>query len=142
MNSIAGEARLNESNDEYQYLGLGVQRARLRDYGFFVADTWRWRPNVTLNIGLRYELQQPFYPLNNSYSKASIDDVCGRSGAATPGSCNIFQQGVQPGRIPQFLQDNEGDGAQHRSEQLRAEPRDRMDPGRLLQSSGSRPRPG
>ena len=108
---IDGELRLDENTDQYQYLGLGVQRARLQDYGFFVADTWRWKPNFTVNLGLRYEMQRPFYPRNNSYSKATIDDVCGRSGASTAGSCNIFQAGNQPGKIPEFQQYNEGEGA-------------------------------
>ena len=77
--------------DEYAYLGLGTQRARLRDYGFFVADTWRVQADLTLNLGLRYELQPPFYPLNNSYSTATIDDVCG---AACRGVGNLFQPGA------------------------------------------------
>ncbi|HVL66237.1 MAG TPA: TonB-dependent receptor [Vicinamibacterales bacterium] len=108
---IAGELRLDEKTDEYRYLGLGVQRARLRDYGFFVADTWRWRPNFTLNLGLRYELQSPFYPMNNSYSKATLEDVCGLSGVSQQGGCNIFQPGNMPGRTPQFVQFNKGEGA-------------------------------
>jgi hypothetical protein len=108
---IAGELRLDENTDEYQYLGEGVQRARLRDWGFFIADTWRWRPTVTLNFGLRYELQLPFYPLNNSYSKATLADVCGISGIGSNGGCSLFQPGLTPGRIPQFVQFNKGEGA-------------------------------
>ena len=108
---IAGELRLDENTDQYQYLGLGVQRARLEDYGFFVADTWRWKPNLTLNMGLRYELQRPFHPLNNSYSKATLDDVCGVSGVSANGGCNIFQPGRRPGSTPQFVQYNKGEGA-------------------------------
>jgi hypothetical protein len=111
VNSIAGELRLDENTDEYSYLGKGLQRARLRDYGFFVADTWRWRPNVTFNVGLRYELQQPFQPLNNSYSKATMTDVCGVSGVNPQTGCNYFQPGVLNPVTPQFVQFNKGEGA-------------------------------
>jgi hypothetical protein len=108
---IAAEARLDENTDQYQYLGLGIQRARLRDLGLFFADSWRWKPNVTLNYGLRYQLQQPFTPLNNSYSNATIADVCGVSGVSPNGGCNLFQPGVMPGIHPQFVQFNKGEGA-------------------------------
>jgi hypothetical protein len=108
---IAGELRLDENTDQYQYLGLGVQRARLTDYGFFLADTWRWRPNVTLNVGLRYELQIPFQPLNNSYSKAGIEDVCGVSGVSPSGACNIFTPGVVTTHTGQFAPFNKGEKA-------------------------------
>jgi hypothetical protein len=111
VDGITGELRLDENTDEYRYLGLGVQRARLRDYGFFVADTWRWKPNLTLNMGLRYELQVPFTSLNNSYSKASIADVCGVSGIAPNGACNIFSPGEKTDYTGQFAQFNEGESA-------------------------------
>jgi hypothetical protein len=106
ITAINGEVRLDEATDQYNYLGLGVQRARLRDLGVFVADSWRARPNLTLNYGLRYELQSPFTPMNNSYSRASVEDVWGVSGVG-----NLFQPGVMSGRQPQFVQFTKGEGA-------------------------------
>jgi hypothetical protein len=111
VSGISGNVRLDENTDEYAYLGKSIQRGRMREFGFFVSDTWRWRPNLTLNLGLRYELQLPFYPLNNSYSRATIADVCGVSGIAANGACNVFQPGVLGGKRPEFIQFNRGEHA-------------------------------
>ncbi|HEY0876732.1 MAG TPA: TonB-dependent receptor [Vicinamibacterales bacterium] len=111
VSSINGNLRLDENTDQYVYLGLGMQRARLRDYGIFVADTWRWKPNFTLNLGLRYQVQTPFTPLNNSYSKATIADVCGVSGIAPNGACNIFSPGEKTSHTGHFVQFPKGEGA-------------------------------
>jgi hypothetical protein len=111
ITAINGNARLSEQSDEYVYLGESIQRARLHDFGFFLADTWRWKPNLTLNLGLRYELQLPFAPLNNSYSTATMADVCGRSGVSATTGCNLFQPGNQPGGTPVFIEYPKGDGA-------------------------------
>ena len=45
-------------------------------------------------------LQSPFYPRNNSYSTATLADVCGVSGVSPDGECNLFQPGVQTGVQP------------------------------------------
>jgi len=104
--SINGEQRLDEDTNQYTFLGLGMQRARLVDYGFFVADTWRIKPTLTLNLGLRYDLQLPFYPSNDSYSKATVADVWGRSGVG-----NLFSPGGMTGQAPLFVQYDKGEGA-------------------------------
>lgn len=111
VSSIGGELRLDEDSNEYQYLGLGVQRSNLRDWGFFIADTWRWKPNFTINYGLRYQLQEPFRAQNNSYSRATLADVCGPSGINPAGGCNLFQPGNLSGQRGVFTQFNEGDAA-------------------------------
>ena len=88
-------------------MGTSMQRAQMREAGFYVADSWRWKPNFTLNLGLRYELQYPFYPLNSSYSTATLADLCGLSGVGSGDSietkCNLFQPGTMPGKRPQFV---------------------------------------
>ena len=88
-----------------------MQRGRLREVGFFAQDAWRLRQNMTLNLGLRYDIQQPFYPLNSLYSQANIDQVCGLSGAASDSSCNLFQAGVQPGARSTYDKYEEGSKA-------------------------------
>jgi hypothetical protein len=111
VSAIQGVARLNEDTEEYEYLGNAFQRARMNELSFFIADSWRWKPNFTVNAGLRYELQLPFHPLNNSYSTATMADVCGISGIASNGGCNLFQPGAKTDHFPVFQQFGKGQGA-------------------------------
>lgn len=98
VSEVRGTARLN-ANNEYEYLGLGTQLARQRELGFWVQDSWRMRSDLSLNYGVRYELQFPFVALNNSYSIGDYDDVFGVSGAG-----NVFKPGTLTGQPPTFRQ--------------------------------------
>jgi hypothetical protein len=111
VNAINAATRLDEASDQYAYLGRSMQRASLDDWGFFISDTWRWTPNLTLNLGLRYELQTPFTSQNNSYSTSTYADVCGVSGVAPQGGCNLFQPGHMPGKLPEFQEFRKGSRA-------------------------------
>ena len=108
VTELGANAGLDEDSGQYTYLGLAAQRARMREAGFFVQDSWRIRTDLTINAGLRYELQFPFTPRNNSYSTATFDAFCGRSGTSPDTVCNLFQSGNMPGERPTF--DNFGKG--------------------------------
>jgi hypothetical protein len=105
VQSIGGNARLTESG-EYEFLGSSKARGRMREFDFFAQDSWRARSDLTLNFGLRYVLQLPLYPTNDSYSTATVEDVWGVSGVG-----NLFKPGVMTGRKPQFSQYAKGKGA-------------------------------
>ncbi len=104
MSQISGDARIDEGSGKYSYLGLGTQRGRQREFGVYGQDRWRIRQNVTLNLGVRYDVQLPFYPLNSLYSQTSIQQVCGVSGNASDNACNLFKPGNMPGPHPTYSQ--------------------------------------
>jgi hypothetical protein len=114
VSQIAADARINETTGEYEYVGVGLQRARMQETGFFLQDSWRLKPNLTINAGVRYALQFPFTAQNNSYTTPQIEDVCGVSGVSASGNgCNLFQPGVMPGKAgtAQYFQLEKGKNA-------------------------------
>jgi outer membrane receptor protein involved in Fe transport len=57
---------------------------RADSYAGFVQDDWRVTPNLTLNLGLRYDLDQPRWETNNrqnSFDPTAINPVSGTPGA-------------------------------------------------------------
>jgi hypothetical protein len=109
ITQIAGNARIDETTGNYVYQGAATQRGRMIETGAFVQDTWRARPDLTVNMGLRYEVQGAFRPSNSLYSYMTPEDVFGRSGLSstcnptepTAQTCNIFKNTL-PGAVPTF----------------------------------------
>jgi hypothetical protein len=102
--AINANIRLDEKTGKYVYLGNAFERSRQKELGFFAQDSWRVRPGLTLNYGLRWEIQGSFFPMNSSYSTTTLDDAWGISG---PG--NLFKPGTTTGRVTPFVQFKEGD---------------------------------
>ena len=108
VSQVIGNARLDEGTNQYAYLGNGFQRGNMRQWGFYAQDNWRVRNDLTVNAGLRYELQTPFVSTNNSYSTATFADVCGISGVGSDGQCNLFKPGTLTGKAPTYVNYSKG----------------------------------
>jgi hypothetical protein len=106
VTAINANARLDEEAGKFVYLGNAFERSHQKEFGFFAQDSWRLTPNLTVNYGLRWEVQRPFTVDNSSYTTATIDDIWGVSG---PG--NLFKPGTLAGRPTQFIQTKDGTGA-------------------------------
>lgn len=72
-----------------------VGRLRIREYGMFAQDSWKIRPRLTLNYGIRLENQNPYHVFNNTYTRPGYAGLYGASGVG-----NLFQPGASGGTVP------------------------------------------
>jgi hypothetical protein len=118
ITDINGTARLDASSGEYVYNGDLKRLSRQDSFSAHIQDQWRATPTLTINGGLRWDLHKPFTPGDNTWSKATIEDICGISGLGNgPGGrpCNIFDPTAQGGQlIPDFERFEKGEPA-HRT---------------------------
>ena len=84
---------------EQDYL-LADVAIRGTEYGFYIADDWRVNSKLTLNLGLRYELDTPFSEEANQW--ASFDPatasvlVAGRNGVSETAGVETFYKAFAP----------------------------------------------
>jgi hypothetical protein len=106
VTAISANANLGETNGQYVYNGPVVQRLRQNETGAFAQDTWRVSQNLTATMGVRWEVEFPFVPLNNLYSTSSYSGLFGVSGTG-----NLFMPGTLTGQTTQFVPLNSGQAA-------------------------------
>jgi hypothetical protein len=70
-------------------------------WGLFFQDSYRIRPNLTLNYGLRWDFTWPDYDLTKAYHSAATEAVWGPSGEN-----NIFSPGTLTGTDPILTQNS------------------------------------
>src|SRR5688572_21112670 len=107
VTQVTGQATLDPETNKYSFLGRRRRHGKLDSYSAFVQDSWRVTPGLTLNAGVRWDVQTPFSPLNDTMSVASLASVCGISGIGDGGTysrCNFFKPGPPVGSIPAFDQ--------------------------------------
>jgi len=99
ITSLTCTARLNDAGTDYVYCGNLKQRAKASEVGAYAQDSWRVKPNLTVNAGVRWDVMLPFTPITGNYSMTTLADACGVSGFAPVGrvdnrQCNLFQPNV------------------------------------------------
>ena len=70
--AVTGQATLDPETNQYSFLGKRRRHGKLDNYSTFVQDSWRVTPTFTLNAGVRWDVQTPFSPLNDTMSIASL----------------------------------------------------------------------
>jgi hypothetical protein len=112
VTALTRNARIQPDGSTYKILGASDQYGTLPEWGSYINDTWHWKSTVTINAGLRYDLQRPFYAQNNSYSMATLDDIFGVTGVGAgfqPGSVvnhlgNLYKPGTLQGQPTTYKQ--------------------------------------
>jgi hypothetical protein len=106
VSAVTGTARLDAATGKYVYLGDLTQKAKQFSFALYASDSWRVSPTLTINAGLRWDVQLPFAPVTNTFSTIALEDLCGISGIGSGPdgrACNLFQPGVVSGKAqPQY----------------------------------------
>jgi Carboxypeptidase regulatory-like domain len=104
VTSYSGQAALDEDTGTYVYLGQRRRAGQMNEYSLFTQDSWRITPGLTINGGVRWDVQMPFVPVNDIMSQSTYADVCGISGVGADGRCNFFQPNASGGKVPTYIQ--------------------------------------
>src|SRR5262249_49746459 len=92
LSGISSTRRVDERDQQYRDLAPLVRRERMSTGGIYAQDSWRAKPTLTLNYGLRWEFAGPVENTNNTYTSPTVSDLYGPSTRLiTPGLLNGVQ---------------------------------------------------
>lgn len=97
VSSLTYRATLDDETKQFTSTPFEEQNYQ-NELGFFIQDSWRVRPNLTLNYGVRWEID--FAPRNKNgvYTTAGYESVWGISGVG-----NLFKPNlIANSTLPQF----------------------------------------
>jgi hypothetical protein len=88
ISSTSKAATLDEDSRQFEFVPF-TERSHQDEWGIYGQDSWKVKPNFTLNFGLRWEFQTS--PVNDNlvYTRTGFEGLYGVSGAG-----NLFKPGV------------------------------------------------
>jgi hypothetical protein len=102
ISGIGGQyAYSSKTNDYAHQLGAYNLDEMQKAWGLFFQDSYRFRPNLTINYGLRWDFTWPDRDLTNAYHSAAPAAIWGPSGVG-----NIFKPGTLTGTFDPMLTQN------------------------------------
>lgn len=97
VSSITRAASYNPESGQFELTAFTEQN-RQTEFGLYAQDQWRVRPSLTINAGLRWEVDMAPRNVNEIYTTAGYSSVWGVSGEG-----NLFRPGVfADTTVPQF----------------------------------------
>jgi hypothetical protein len=107
VTSVTGQAALDPNTNKYVAFGPRTREGNIDMTSLFAQDSWRVTPTLTLNGGLRWDLQLPFTAGNDTMTAVNMASVCGQSGSGSGGTyskCNFNAPGVHANVNPEYVQ--------------------------------------
>ncbi|MBK6724409.1 MAG: hypothetical protein IPG58_14415 [Acidobacteria bacterium] len=98
VSGYASNAYLDGSG-RYVENGPLAQEFGLKTYGLFVQDSWRIRPNFSINYGIRWQPQEAFYAATGNIGR--LEDWTQVYGISGPNG--VFQPGASGGTAPRAV---------------------------------------
>jgi hypothetical protein len=92
LSSISGSRNVDENSKQYRHLSPLVQRGEGEEVGLYFTDSWRAKPTLTLNYGLRWEFVGAARNTNDIYTSPTFQDLWSISGVG-----KLFQPGASAG---------------------------------------------
>jgi len=111
VSQITGEAALDPNTNQYVDGGARRREGYIQVFSAFFQDSWRATPTLTINYGVRWDLQTPFVPVNDIMTTVTQESICGMSGVGDGGlysKCNFYSPGTDSGVVPEFIQYTSG----------------------------------
>jgi len=104
ISSVSGQYPYNPNSNQYVHqLGAYNLDELTKGLGLFAQDSYRFKPTLTLNYGLRWDFTWADRDLTNLYHSAPLPDIFGPSGL-----WNVFHPGSLGGNMdPQLVQNSQ-----------------------------------
>ena len=101
VTNFGGTAYLGDDG-KYTFQGERTGGAIADSVGFFMQDSWRWKPNLTINAGVRYQVQFPMTTTFQYSRPETWQMVYGITGAGSGllGRGNLYKPGTLTGTNP------------------------------------------
>ena len=88
--SVTGQAALDANSGKYVAFGQRRRAGKMNEYSLFMQDSWRMTPTLTVNGGVRWDVQLPFTPVNDIMSQVTYASA---GNGTRPGFCGCGETG-------------------------------------------------
>ncbi len=98
INQVNFNGRLDEKTKQYSITDFATERHSTSGFGFYFQDYFKFRTNLSINYGLRWEAVRAPRNFNEVYVRPTYAGLFGISGAG-----NIFKPGTTGGAVTTYI---------------------------------------